>query len=199
LDRTQQSNLAQAQIDANRSLAAANQAFQATQNSLDRAQQESMVRLSDSLSQSNVSKTFAANLTLQTSSAINAIQADGNLTPEAKKVAVQNAIDSANNTMQWGATFYNTTLPTIAAPGGSGGTVTPGPNAGAGGNEAVERSAAYKWALENGGVEAMYDRIAAFLVNNPTSAQITQAMQETGVSSADVAEARKRMASIYGG
>ena len=284
LDRTQQSNLAQAQIDANKSLAAANQAFQATQNSLDRAQQESMVRLSDSLSQSNVSKTFAANLTLQTSNAINAIAADPNLSSAAKdkdpvtgltpkQAAIQNAIDNANYTMQWGSTFYDVPLPKIGTPGSttSPGVVNPGQGAGAGAatrtataataadiadiyqsvlgrapdaeglrnwvgtgltadeirnqigrsDEAVNRglvgtamqggasqppapapapapaaqsnqSAAYTWALSNGGIDVMYQNINKFLAGNPTAQQIEEAKAAYGISDADIAEARAR-------
>jgi hypothetical protein len=51
-----------------------------------------------------------------------------------KSRAIQNAIDNANSTLQWGSTFYNTTLPKITTPGGTGGTITPGTNAGAGSN-----------------------------------------------------------------
>lgn len=132
LDRAQQNSLADKQIAANQALETARQQFQATQAQLDRTQQESMTNLQNSLNQSNASLNFAASLTLNTSSAINAIQADPNLTPEAKKGAIDNVIASANATMQWASTFYNTALPTIAAPGGTPGAVSPGTGPGAG-------------------------------------------------------------------
>jgi hypothetical protein len=88
-----------------------------------------MTKLADQLNQANVSKSFAANITANTSSAINAIIGDPNLTPEAKRGAIDNIIANANSTMQWGSTFYNTTLPGVAAPGGTAGTITPGASA----------------------------------------------------------------------
>jgi Zn-dependent oligopeptidase len=118
LDRAQQ-----------QTLETARQSFQATQANLDREQQTAMVKLQNSLSQSNVSGTFAANITANTSSAINAIMADGNLTPDAKRGAIDNIIANANSTLQWGSTFYNTTLPGMSAPGGTSTPITPGGNA----------------------------------------------------------------------
>jgi hypothetical protein len=118
LDRAQQ-----------QTLETARQSFQATQANLDRTHQEAMTRLANNLSQSNVSGTFAANITANTSSAINAIMADGNLTPDAKRGAIDNIIANANSTLQWGSTFYNTTLPGMSAPGGTSRPITPGGNA----------------------------------------------------------------------
>ena len=123
-----------------------------------------LTKLQNDLSQANVSKSFAANLALSTSSAINTIAGDPNLSAapdgyigsDGKFVAntdsaswpagatssspktrsIQNAIDNANYTMQWGATFYNTTLPKVGTPGstGSPGVVNPGEGAGGGTN-----------------------------------------------------------------
>lgn len=102
------------------------QVFQAAQSQLDRDQQVSITRLSNDLNNANVSKTFAANLALSTSNQVAAIAADPNLNPDSKRVAIQNAVDNANSTMQWGSTFYNTPLPTIAGPGGTASTVESG-------------------------------------------------------------------------
>jgi hypothetical protein len=100
--------------------------FAAAQSQLDRDQQIAITKLNDSLNNANVSRTFAANLALSSSNQVATIAADPNLTPDAKRVAIQNAVDNANSTMQWGSTFYNTTLPTIAGPGGAASTVTSG-------------------------------------------------------------------------
>jgi hypothetical protein len=118
LDRTQQ-----------QTLETARQSFQATQANLDRTHQEAMTRLANNLSTAQIPSTFAANVTANTSSAINAIMADGNLTPDAKRGAIDNIIANANSTLQWGATFYNTTLPGMSAPGGTSTPITPGGNA----------------------------------------------------------------------
>ena len=83
-------------------------------------------------------------MALTASNAINTIAGDANLSSEKdasgtspKQRAIQNAIDNANYTMQWGATFYNTTLPKIGTPGspGSPGVVNPGEGAGGGTNQ----------------------------------------------------------------
>lgn len=144
LDRAQQVTLQQNQ-----------QSFQSIQASLDRSQQEAMTRLTASLNQGAVSSAFAANLSTGTLNTIMSLQADANLSGTAdgyigsdgkyvsnadqsswpagvtasspKSRAIQNAIDSANAVMQWGSTFYGVTLPTLAAPGQTAGTVTPAP------------------------------------------------------------------------
>lgn len=170
LDRVQQTKVAQAQIDANKALSDANQQFQAAQNKLERDQQEAMTRLADSLNQANVSKTFAGNLAISTSSAINSIVGDANLTPDAKRGAIQNVIDGANSTMQWGSTFYNTTLPTIAVPGGGAGVVTPGAGAGGGAPSASRAPAAAE-------VAAAYRE---FLGRDPESNEVIQGNLSSG-------------------
>jgi hypothetical protein len=115
-DRTQQ-----------QTLETARQTFQTTQANLDRTHQESMTRLANNLSTAQVPGTFAANVTSSTSSTINAIMADGNLTPEAKNAAIDNVIANANSTLQWGSTFYNTPMTGFARTG-TGSTITPGAN-----------------------------------------------------------------------
>ena len=146
LDRTQQKSIADTNIKANQDLAAAQQTFTAAQSKLDREQQTAITNLTNTLNQANVSKTFAANLALSASNAINTIAGDANLSNAAadkdpvtgltpKQAAIQNAIDNANHTMQWGSTFYNTTLPKVGTPGstGSPGAVNPGAGGGAAG------------------------------------------------------------------
>ena len=115
-DRTQQQNLETAR-----------QNYQTTQANLDRTHQESMTRLANNLSTAQIPSTFAANVTSSTSSTINAIMADGNLTPEAKNAAIDNVIANANSTLQWGSTFYNTPMTGFARTG-TGSTITPGAN-----------------------------------------------------------------------
>lgn len=128
LDRTQQTLIADKNIDAQATLQTNQQQFQALQNQLDRDQQEAIVTLQDTLNNATFSKNYAANLSTMTLNAINTIQADPNLDATAKKGAIQNVIDSANASMQWGATFYNTDLPKIGTPGTTEppGTVAPG-------------------------------------------------------------------------
>lgn len=126
LDRAQQLEVARFQAGTQTSLQGTQQQFQATQANLEREQQTALTELQNKLNNENVSKNFAANITASTLASINQIQADPNLTPEAKKAAVDNIIATANSTLAWGSTFYNTPLPTIAAPGGTAGTVSPG-------------------------------------------------------------------------
>ena len=106
--------------------------FTAAQNQLDRDQQIAITKLNNDLNNASVSKTFASNLALATSSTVNAIATDPNLDPDSKRGAIQNAVDNAHSTMQWGSTFYNTPLPTLATPGQVAGVVSPGAGAGAG-------------------------------------------------------------------
>lgn len=98
-------------------LAAFQQRFQATQAQLDRENQAALVTLQNSLNNANVSRAFAANIAGSTLSSIGVIQADPNLTPDAKIAAVRNLIDAANSTMAWGSTFYGTSMPNIREPG----------------------------------------------------------------------------------
>jgi hypothetical protein len=114
------------QVKATKDLETARQTFSATQAQLDREQQNSITKLNNDLSNANLPRTFAGNLALATSNQVAAIAADPNLAPDAKGVAIQNAVDNANSTMQWGSTFYNTPLPTIAGPGGTASTVNSG-------------------------------------------------------------------------
>ena len=114
----QQFQSQQAQLDRNQqtALEKSRQNFQATQALLDREQQQSMVRLQDSLFKSGLSQNYAATLSLNTTNAINEILANKELNPDAKKVAIQNAIDNTNANLIWASTLYQTSLPTITGP-----------------------------------------------------------------------------------
>jgi hypothetical protein len=125
-DRAAQLRIAETNIRAQENLQTAAQVFTAAQNSLDRDQQVSLANLNNSFNNASTSKTFAGNLALATANTISSIANDPNLKDDAKRIAVKNAFDNANNTMQWGSTFYNTPLPTIAGPGETAGMLNPG-------------------------------------------------------------------------
>jgi hypothetical protein len=59
---------------------------------------------------------FAANISNTTMSGVNAILADGNLTPEAKQGAIDNLVKYANAQISWASAFYSTAIPPISAP-----------------------------------------------------------------------------------
>lgn len=75
----------------------------------------------------NVSQGYAATVAQNTLNAINAIQADPNLEPEAKRGAVENIIAAANENLKWAATFYNTPMPGVTSPGGDQQIIAPTP------------------------------------------------------------------------
>lgn len=112
------------------------QSFQAQQATADReaatalenlraSNNTAAMRLADSIADANVPTNFAATVALNTSGAINQVLTDPNLNPEAKTGAVRNIVDASNATLQWGSTFYNTALPTLAGPGAPSGAATP--------------------------------------------------------------------------
>jgi hypothetical protein len=70
----------------------------------------------NSLNTANVPSTFAASISSTTMNQVNAILADPNLDPTAKKNAVDNVVNYANSTIAWAEKFYNTTLPYILPP-----------------------------------------------------------------------------------
>jgi hypothetical protein len=102
LDRLQQASLQKAQQD-----------FQAAQGLLDRGHQEAMTRLQNTLSQSGVGSSFAANLTSNTANAINAVIGDGTMDATAKGQAIDNIIANANSSLSWAQTFYGTQMTPI--------------------------------------------------------------------------------------
>lgn len=68
------------------------------------------------LSQMETATNFSSNVAMNTLEAVQNIQADPNLKPDAKKAAVTNALDVANETMSWGAKFYKTQIPGMRTP-----------------------------------------------------------------------------------
>lgn len=60
--------------------------------------------------------TFAANIANTTMAGVDAIIADGTLSADAKKGAINNLVTYANSQIAWGAKFYGTTIPPISAP-----------------------------------------------------------------------------------
>lgn len=59
---------------------------------------------------------FAANISNTTMAGVSAILADGNLTAEAKKAAIDNLVKYANAQIAWASAFYSTAIPPISAP-----------------------------------------------------------------------------------
>ena len=125
----------QNRFDAQQALQSSQFSFE--QNAIDRRliqQNEQKLKemgYASELEKAQVPTAFAANVSSATMSAINAIAADGNLTPEAKQAAIQNVIDNGNATLRWASTTYNTAYPPIpgfAAPAAAPGA-TPAPPA----------------------------------------------------------------------
>ena len=59
---------------------------------------------------------FAANISKTTMDGVNAIMADGLMTPDAKRGAIQNLVTYANSQISWASAFYGTTIPVLRAP-----------------------------------------------------------------------------------
>ena len=127
LDRAQQIALTDKSITAQANLQTAQQDFTKAQNALDRSQQTTLqddaqasrlaelgLQLADN--QQNIPATFAANIANTTMAGVNAITADGTLTPDAKKGAIANLITYANSQISWANTFYKSTIPEIKKP-----------------------------------------------------------------------------------
>jgi hypothetical protein len=66
---------------------------------------------------------FAANISNTTMQGVGQILSDGNLTPEAKKGAIDNLVNYANSQIGWAEKFYATAIPPISLPG----SLTPAP------------------------------------------------------------------------
>lgn len=200
LDRTQQTNIANTQIQANKELAAINQAFTEKQAELDRKNQIALAEFSANAQNAAVAKTFALNTASNVNNSINAVLADPNINSADKTGAIDNVVKAGNATLQWGATFYNTTLPTITTPGGTPGTVSPGPGAGAG-NAATKVNSATSTSTANTQVAAKSPVSAAevkayvsnVLAGSGSDAQkaaaINQAAAANGVSREQIAAA----------
>lgn len=159
------------------------QDFSATQAQLDRDSQFKMVEFQNSLQNANVSKSFAADVARGTLATVNSIQADPNLTPDAKKAALQNVIDTGNSTMQWGSTFYNTNLPTIAAPNSTASTLNPGGSyqtAGASQPAAMPSNFSALWQTAHD-VTGDFSTVAPYIKGKT----IEQVMKDTGANRRD--------------
>lgn len=78
-----------------------------------------MTELQNKLTNENIPKQYAAQFSQQMFDRVSSILADPNLDPEAKRGAVQNAIDFANTSMGWVGKMYNVAFPGMTAPGGA--------------------------------------------------------------------------------
>lgn len=131
LDRANQLDLAQKQIDAQVAQLEVTQKFQTIQSQLDRDQAIEITKLQASLQQTvnekNLPQQFAMQTAQSAQNAIEQILGNGDLTPDAKRGAISNLIAAANAQLQWGSTFYNTTLPALKEPGKTSTTENPNP------------------------------------------------------------------------
>lgn len=69
------------------------------------------------LNKENVPANFALATSQTLMTGVNTIMADPNLTPEAKRGAVQNLVTYANNQMAWASSFFGTPLQNFSVPG----------------------------------------------------------------------------------
>jgi molybdopterin biosynthesis enzyme MoaB len=182
---------------------ATQQTFTAIQAGLDRTQQISLQNdaqaFQESLNNSQIPAQFAMSINSGLSQSVNAIAADANLSgtvdgkepagSSPKSRAIQSAINFSNSQISWANTFYNSKIPQVSAsgttnPSGIINTASQSPTA--------QKSEAYKWAEQNGGVEALYNRINDFMSRNPSAAEVNQFGTQFGVSNADFAAALAR-------
>jgi hypothetical protein len=82
----------------------------------DNAAQLDRLGLQIKANQQSIPTTFAANISNTTMSGVNAIMADGNLTPAAKTTAITNLVTYANAQIAWAEKFYGATIPKISTP-----------------------------------------------------------------------------------
>ena len=85
----------------------------------------------NTLNTANVPSNFAASVSSSTMDRVNAVLADPNLDAAAKKAAVDNIVNYANNTIAWAEKFYGIDLPSLTVPGATpqaGGTLPAGVN-----------------------------------------------------------------------
>ncbi|WP_445012166.1 hypothetical protein [Vreelandella stevensii] len=112
--RTQELETQRAQIQRDRDNLIFEQQETSARNDLKREMER--MGFAFELDQQNVSKAFSTNVAQSALQNVQAIQADPNLTPDAKRNAVQNAMDAANQTMLWGSKFYNTHMEWMNVP-----------------------------------------------------------------------------------
>jgi hypothetical protein len=94
---------------------------------VDNAAQLERLNATNKLNLSNVPSNFAAGVSQTTLEKVNTILADPNLSSEAKKAAVDNAINYANATIAWAEKFYKVSLPDLTAPAYVGAAPSPPP------------------------------------------------------------------------
>lgn len=68
------------------------------------------------LQRDTVPTQFASSVAANLQSGITQILADPNLTPDAKNAAIDNAVNAANNQLDWAEAFYGTQIPNLTAP-----------------------------------------------------------------------------------
>ncbi len=106
----------------------ATQGFQAEQQRLQNEQQSKVLAqqhaqqleqmgYANKLATANVPAQFASTISATTLDRVNAIMADPNLDPAAKKTAVENVVNYANSTISWAEKFYAATMPRLTVPG----------------------------------------------------------------------------------
>ena len=115
LDRIQQENLQNDQQEFQQKMTEAQQAFNKAQAELDRTQQaflqDDMQSFQAAMQKATIPANFAGQISASLAQSIGAISADGNLTPESKKTAIQSAINYANSQVSWANKFYQTNIP----------------------------------------------------------------------------------------
>lgn len=64
----------------------------------------------------NIPTSFAATISNTTMAGVSQILSDGNLTPEAKRAAIDNLVRYSNAQISWAERFYNVAIPPISVP-----------------------------------------------------------------------------------
>lgn len=96
--------------------------FSIEQNNLERRQvlqnQAELDRLGIQVqaNRDSIPTSFAANISNTAMTGVNAIMADGNMSADAKKGAINNLVTYANSQIAWAEKFYGATIPRISTP-----------------------------------------------------------------------------------
>lgn len=125
LDRQQQLMISSSQIASNERLTLAQ--IDATAKNLNTSNAAQMEQLKTQIenNKTEAGKNYAVNITATATAQINALLGDPNLDPAAKQAAIDNVIKNTNASLQWASTFYNTTLPSFTASGGTSTAISP--------------------------------------------------------------------------
>lgn len=186
LDRAQQATLTAQQIAAQERLTLAQ--IDATAKNLSTGNQAQMdqIKLQIENNKTETGKAYAANLAAQATAQVNALLADPNLDAAAKQAAIDNVIKNTNSSLQWASTFYNTSLPSYTAPGGTATTIAPG--SGAGSSFSSTQATIKSYVQDVMGGTGTAAEKAAKINAAASSAGVTreQIAAATGVSLADV-------------